>query len=57
MIDTEPREFGADEIALLRDLARIAEDELNHKELADALAAWRESEQRFRAVFDHARSG
>ena len=35
----------------MRDLARIAEDELNHKELADALAAWRESEQRFRAVF------
>ena len=50
--DTRPRELGAAEIALLRDLARIAEDELNHKELADALAAWRESEQRFRAVFD-----
>ena len=46
MIDTRPREFGAGEVALLRDLARIAEDELNHKELSDALAAWRESEAR-----------
>jgi GAF domain-containing protein len=57
VIDTRPREFTADQIALLQDLARIAEDELNHKELSEALAAWRESEQRFRAVFDAAAIG
>ncbi len=57
VIDTRPREFSAEQIALLQDLARIAEDELNHKELAEALAAWRESEQRFRAVFDAAAIG
>ncbi len=57
VIDTRPREFSAAETALLRDLARIAEDELNHKELSQALAAWRESEQRFRAVFDAAAIG
>ncbi|MDA0172224.1 ATP-binding protein [Solirubrobacter taibaiensis] len=49
--DIRPRELGAAEIAMLRDLARIAEDELNHKDLSEALAAWRVSEQRFRAVF------
>lgn len=51
VIDTRPREGSAGEVALLRDLARIAEDELNHKELSDGLASWREREQRFRAIF------
>ncbi|MDA0180457.1 ATP-binding protein [Solirubrobacter phytolaccae] len=49
--DTRPRTFSAADVGLLEDLARIAEDELNHKELSEALASWRESEQRFRAVF------
>jgi len=44
VIDRRPREFGAGELALLRDLARIAEDEVNHRELSLALAAWRGSE-------------
>lgn len=55
--DTRPRELTAAEVALLRDLAGIAEDELNHKELSDALASWRESEQRFRAVFQESPIG
>ena len=57
VIDRRPRAFGAGEIALLRDLARIAEDELNHGELSHALAAWRGSEQRFRAIFHDAAIG
>ncbi|WP_170178898.1 GAF domain-containing sensor histidine kinase [Solirubrobacter pauli] len=57
VIDTKPRAFGDEELALLHDLARIAEDELNHKELSAALAAWRESEQRFRAVFHESAIG
>lgn len=57
VIDTRPREFGERELDLLGDLAQIAEDELNHKELAEALAAWRESEQRFRAVFHESTIG
>lgn len=55
--DTRPRELTAAEVARLRDLAGIAEDELNHKELSDALASWRESEQRFRAVFQESPIG
>jgi len=57
VIDTRPREFGEQELKLLHDLARIAEDELSHKELSAALSAWRESEQRFRAVFHESTIG
>jgi len=57
VIDTRPRAFGERDLRLLHDLARIAEDELNHKELSDALSAWRESEQRFRAVFHESAVG
>ena len=44
LVDTEPRAFGAREEARLRDLAQIAEQELNQSELARALAAKRESD-------------
>ena len=57
VIDQRPREFDAEQVALLRDLARIAEDEVNHRELSQALAGWRTSEQRFRAVFRDAGLG
>jgi PAS domain S-box-containing protein len=57
LVDYEPRRFGAADVALLRDLARIAEDELNQRELSQALAGWRTSEQRFRAVFRDAGLG
>ncbi|WP_157592574.1 GAF domain-containing sensor histidine kinase [Solirubrobacter soli] len=57
LVDYGPREFGPDQVALLHDLARIAEDELNHRELSQALAAWRGSEQRFQAVFRDAGIG
>lgn len=57
VIDTRPRTFSAADLALLCDLARIAEDELNHKEISDALESWRVSEQRFRAVFHESSIG
>ncbi len=57
VIDQRPRSFGAGEAALLRDLARMAEDELNRRDLAQALSAWRGSEQRFRTVFHDAGMG
>lgn len=57
VVDTVAREFGDEQVAQLRDLARMAEDELNHRELSQALAEWRKSEQRFRAVFHEAGVG
>ena len=53
----EPRELDAGEVALLRDLARIAEAELNREELSAALAARRESEARMSAVMDAVAEG
>jgi len=53
----EPRELGAADVALLRDLARIAETELNREELSVALAARRESEARMAAVMDAVAEG
>ena len=53
----EPRALDAGEVALLRDLARIAEAELNREELSAALAARRESEARMAAVMDAVAEG
>ncbi|HVL06081.1 MAG TPA: response regulator [Acidimicrobiales bacterium] len=48
----EPRTFTAEELDVLRDLARWAEGELDRSELAAALAAQRETEGRLRAFMD-----
>jgi PAS domain S-box-containing protein len=53
----EPREITEHELALLYDLARIAEAELNSEELAEALAARRESEARMAAVMEAVAEG
>jgi PAS domain S-box-containing protein len=52
-----PRALGAGEVALLRDLAKIAETELNREEISTALAARRESEARMAAVMDAVAEG
>ena len=48
----ETRTFTAADLDLLRDLARWAESELDRSELATALAAQRETEDRLRAFMD-----
>jgi PAS domain S-box-containing protein len=53
----EPRGMTPDQLGLLRDLARIAENELNREELSTALAARRESEARMAAVMDAVAEG
>jgi PAS domain S-box-containing protein len=53
----EPRELTERELALLYDLARIAETELNSEELSTALAARRESEARTAAVMEAVAEG
>ena len=53
----EPRGMTPTELGLLRDLARIAETELNSEELSTALAARRESEARTAAVMDAVAEG
>ena len=53
----EPREITERELALLYDLARIAETELNSEELSTALAARRESEARTAAVMEAVAEG
>jgi len=53
----EPRGMTPEQLGLLRDLARIAETELNSEELSTALAARRESEARTAAVMDAVAEG
>ena len=53
----EPRGTTPVQLGLLRDLARIAETELNSEELSTALAARRESEARTAAVMDAVAEG
>src|SRR4029079_12204523 len=53
----EPRGMTPEQLGLLRDLARIAENELNREELSAALAARRESEARMAAVMDAVAEG
>jgi len=50
IFDTRPRDFGPDDLAVLEDLARVAEAELNSVELSDALARARLSETGLRAI-------
>ncbi len=52
VIDPTPRYFTAGELDALRDVARWAEAELNRTELADALAARWESEERLQALME-----
>jgi len=59
VIDTQPRVPSSEDLAVLRDLAAIAQIEVNHGELATAYttqkkaeARLRESEERFREVVD-----
>ena len=53
----EPRGFGDADLALLGDLARIVESELNREELSTALAARRDSEARMAAVMEAVAEG
>lgn len=53
IIDRKPRRLSAADRDALRDLAALAEAELNHVELNQALAMRRDSETRVRAVMDH----
>ena len=61
--DHQPREFSADWAAVLKDLAGLAEDELNSIDLQDALRrlaesdqAWREERQAFEAFMNNSPS-
>ena len=61
--DHRPREFSADQAAVLKDLAGLAEDELNSIDLQDALRrlaesdqAWREERQAFEAFMNNSPS-
>lgn len=57
IIDRRPRQMSADELEALRDLATLAENELNVVRLSQALVIQRESEARVRAVMDNAADG
>jgi PAS domain S-box-containing protein len=57
LIGREPRTLTAAELALLRDLAKIAENELNSLELGAALRRLSDGEQRLHAVMDGVAEG
>jgi len=57
LIDRRPRTFNAAQRAALRDLAEIAENELDAIELNTALRLQRESELRIRALVDNVSDG
>lgn len=57
IIDRRPRTLDAGQRAALRDLAAIAENELNAIELNSALRRQRESELRIRALVDNVTDG
>ncbi|MEP7189789.1 MAG: PAS domain S-box protein, partial [Roseiflexaceae bacterium] len=50
LIDRRPREFSADDLSALRDLAYWVERELQTVQLSDAFAAVRETEAHYRSV-------
>jgi PAS domain S-box-containing protein len=57
LIDRVPRTLDAADLARLRDVAKIAENELNALELSHALGRLSESEQRLHAVMDGVAEG
>ncbi len=56
-IDSKPREFDDDQKQALRDLAVLAENELNIATLSQAVLVQKESEARVREVLDHVNEG
>ena len=57
VLDRRPRRMGDDDLAALRELAVLAENELNNVEMGRAFAIQRESEARMRAVMDNVAEG
>jgi PAS domain S-box-containing protein len=57
LIDREPRTLDAAGLARLRDVAKVAENELNALELSHALRRLSDSEQRLHAVMDGVAEG
>jgi len=57
IIDRRPRQLCMEDLQALRDLAAVAESELNRLDLAQALTKQRESEARIRAVVDNVADG
>jgi PAS domain S-box-containing protein len=57
IIDRRPRQMGAEDLEALRELATLAENELNVVRLSQALVIQRESEARVRAVVDNVADG
>ncbi|MBT5532978.1 PAS domain S-box protein, partial [Candidatus Poribacteria bacterium] len=53
-IDREPRVFDAEQMAMLRDLAAMVEDELAAVDLAHAVRRRAEGEERYRDLFENA---
>lgn len=56
VLDCQPRQFTAQDRAALSDLGAMVENELNATELNDALLAQRQSEKRYRQMFEENRS-
>lgn len=56
-IDSKPREFDEEQKQALRDLAVLAENELNIATLSQAVLVQKESEARVREVLDHVNEG
>ena len=57
IIDHHPRQLNAEDLDALRNLATLAENELNTIEMNQALAIKEESEARIRAVMDNIADG
>lgn len=53
IIDRKPRQLTPGDLLSLKDLAALAENELNSIQLAEALALLRETEAQYRTLFDN----
>ncbi len=57
ILDRQPRELSAYEVATVRDLAKMAEEELTASEINEAMRLVREAEEGYRSIFENVAEG